>query len=112
MEHRTRSRAWRCAVALLLAAGLSSALAACGDGSDQATSLLRQTFAGKHRISSGEVAFALTVTPSGRGAQEGPISLSLVGPFENLGPGRLPASSFDIALTAMGRGASVTVIST
>jgi hypothetical protein len=111
MEHRTRNRPLRCAVALLLVAAISSAVAACG-GSDQATSLLRQTFAGKHRISSGEVALALTVSPSGLSTHKGPITLSLVGPFQNLGAGRLPASSFSIGLAAMGTGMSVTLTST
>jgi hypothetical protein len=112
MRHRTRNRPLRCAVGLLLAAALSSALAACGGGSDQATNLLRQTFAGKHRISSGDVALALTVSPSGPSTQKGPITLSLIGPFQNLGPGRLPASSFNIGLAAMGTGTSVTLTST
>lgn len=112
MEHRTRNRPLRCAVALLLVAALSSAVAACGGGSDQAASLLRQTFAGKHRVSSGEVALALTVSPSGPSTQRGPITLSLVGPFQSLGAGRLPASSFNIGLAAGGTGTSVTLIST
>jgi hypothetical protein len=38
--------------------------------------------------------------------------LSLVGPFENLGPGKLPASSFTIGLGAMGTNAALTIIST
>jgi hypothetical protein len=112
MEHRTRNRPLRCAVAFLLTAALSSAVAACGGASDQAASLLRQTFAGKHRITSGEVALALTVSPSGPGTQQGPITLSLVGPFQSLGTGRLPASSFNIGLAAGGKGTSVTLTST
>lgn len=112
MEHRTRNTPLRCAVAVLLVAAISSAVAGCGGGSDQATSLLRQTFGGKHRITSGDVALGLTVSPSGGAAHKGPITLSLVGPFQNLGPGRLPASAFSLGLAAMGTGASVTVIST
>lgn len=112
MEHRTRNRPLRCVAALLLVAAVSLGLAACAGSSNPATKLLSQTFAGRHRISSGDIALALTVSPSGASTMKGPITLSVVGPFQSLGAGRLPASSFDISLAAMGTAASATLIST
>lgn len=112
MEHRTRNTPLRCVVALLLVAAASVALAACGGGSNRAMTLLHQTFAGKHRISSGDLALALTLSPSGASAARGPITLSVAGPFQNLGTGRLPASAFEIALGTMGKAASLTLTST
>jgi hypothetical protein len=97
------------ALALVLA---SVALAACGGSMDNATTLLHQTFTGNHQITSGTLGFNLTVVPSGSSTLKGPISLSLSGPFQSLGKGRLPRSAFNISLGAMGGGASVTIIST
>lgn len=112
MEPRNRTRSLRCVLALLLPVAVSLLLAACGGSSDQALKLLRQTFAGRHRISSGKAALVVTVKPLGTSAVKGPITLRLGGPFENLGSGRLPASAFSISLAAMGTNATITIIST
>jgi len=112
MEHRTRNRPLRCVLAALLAAAISLVLASCGGGSNQAMELLGQTFAGKHHISSGDLALVLTVDPSGPSGLKGPLTLSVGGPFQNLGAGRLPASDFNISLAAMGTDASLALIST
>jgi hypothetical protein len=111
-KHRNGNTRLRRALAVLIAAAVSSGLVACGGGSDQATKLLRATFAGKHRINSGEVAVVLAVSPRGPSGLKGPIALGIVGPFQNLGPGRLPASVFNVSLDAMGRNAAVTLTST
>jgi hypothetical protein len=107
MQYRKRFVLW-----LVIAVAGSIALGACGGGGDQATKLLRQTFTGKHRITSGEVAAVLTLTPQGPSSLKGPIVLSLAGPFENLGAGKLPASAFTVGLDAMGTKAALTIIST
>jgi hypothetical protein len=97
---------------LVVAATLSIGLGACGGGGDQAAKLLRETFTGHHRVASGEVAALVTITPRGPSGLKGPLRLSLVGPFENLGPGKLPASAFTVGLAAMGTNAALTIIST
>lgn len=96
----------------LVAATLSIGLGACGGGSDQAAKLLHDTFTGHHRVSSGEVAAVLTITPRGTSGLKGPLRLSLVGPFENRGQGKLPASAFTIGLAAIGTNAALTIVST
>ena len=72
---------------VLLAVVASLALAACGSSnsssSGDAASLLKQTFTGPHKISSGELNLAVTVDPSGSSTLSGPIKLSFGGPFEN-----------------------------
>ncbi len=112
MEHRARTLRW--ALALLTAAVAALALAACGGGgsSGDAATLLHQTFSGTHKITSGDLNFNLTVNPSGSKTLTGPISLSLSGPFQSLGAGKLPQSAFDVGVTALGNGASVTITST
>lgn len=112
MEHRTRNRSPSCVAVLLLSLAVVVGLAGCGAGSNQATTLLTQTFAGKHRVTSGDLALALTVSPSQVTGSRGPITLAVEGPFQNRGAGRLPASAFDISLVADGTDASVTLIST
>src|SRR5205085_1139113 len=58
----------RRAFALLSPAFVAVAIAACGgSSSDQATSLLKQTFSGTHAINSGNVNVALILNPSGSG---------------------------------------------
>ncbi|HTX31211.1 MAG TPA: hypothetical protein VMD09_07485 [Solirubrobacteraceae bacterium] len=110
MPIRLRNRTLRC-VATLAVAGLG--LAACGGGSnDQATTLLHQTFTGNHRINSGIVGLSLAVTPSGSSALKGPISLSLGGPFQSLGSGKLPQSDFTLTLGTSGGNVSVGILST
>jgi hypothetical protein len=101
----------RRALAVLIAV-LTLGLTACGGGSNQATKLLRDTFAGRHRINSGSLAVALTVNPVGPSGLKGPLTVSIAGPFQNLGPGKLPASVFNVNLAAMGTDAAVTVTST
>jgi hypothetical protein len=92
------------------------ALAACGtsggSGSGDANTLLKQTFSGAHKVSSGSVTFALTVNPAGSRTLKGPISFSLGGPFQSLGSGKLPKSNFAITLSGMGKSGSVAVLST
>ena len=112
MDHRTRTLRW--ALALLTAAATALTLSACGGSSSsgEAASLLHQTFSGTHKITSGNLNFNLTVNPSGSKTLTGPISLSLSGPFQTLGTGKLPESAFNVAITALGNSASVTITST
>lgn len=97
----------------LIAIGLGSlALAACGGSSGDATTLLKQTFGGPHKVSSGKLNIVLTVNPSGSSTLKAPITLSFAGPFQSLGTGKLPQSNFNISLNSAGNGGSVGILST
>jgi hypothetical protein len=96
----------------LLALGLTVVLSACGSGSGQATTLLKQTFSGPHPVSSGELSVELGVDPSGSSTLKAPITVSLSGRFQSLGQGKLPASSFAIGISELGRTASLRIVST
>lgn len=90
------------------------AIAACGSGGSSSASarrLLQQTFGGHHTVNSGVLSFSLTLTPSGSGAST-PISLSLDGPFQSRGAGKLPESNFEIAIDALGHHGRLGLIST
>jgi hypothetical protein len=112
MHDRLRNRTLRSVATLVLLAAAGLGLAACGGGSNQATKLLSQTFTGQHRISSGNLGFRVTITPSGSSALKSPITLSLGGPFQSLGSGRLPKSNFSLGLATGGGGVSVALLST
>jgi hypothetical protein len=109
--NRRRRFTWGTFLALV-----SLALSACGTASSgssgDATKLLSQTFSGTHKVSSGNVSFALTVQPSGSSTIKGPISFSLGGPFQTRGTGKLPASDFTISLGGLGKSGSLAVLST
>jgi hypothetical protein len=99
------------AIGIALAAGLSAlALAACGGGAAgsgaatgaTASQLLKATFSGSHKLTSGNLNVELMVTPSGSSVLTTPITLSFGGPFEDLGPGRVGNSDFTLRVTALG----------
>jgi hypothetical protein len=90
----------------------SLAITGCGGGSGDAAKLLRETFARQHRISSGVLAVELTIDPAGASRLHGPITLSFGGPFQSLGPGRLPRSDFTLGLAGSGFGGSLGILST
>jgi hypothetical protein len=97
------------AVLALTACGSSSS---SGGSSSSAQSLLKQTFSSGHSVKSGVLGFALTVRPTGSSTLTTPITLSLGGPFQSRGSGKLPQSDFTISISALGRHGSVGVIST
>jgi hypothetical protein len=94
----------------------SLALVACGSSgsgsSGNATSLLTQTFSGTHTVSSGNLSFGLTITPSGSSSLTSPISLSFGGPFQSLGAGKLPKSNFAVTISAQGAKGTIGILST
>jgi hypothetical protein len=111
-----RMRGTRAAVMLLFAAIAVLALSACGtssgSASGNASSLLKQTFGGAHKVDSGNLTFNVTVDPSGSSTLKAPISLNFGGPFQSLGAGKLPQSNFSISLGTSGTGATVGILST
>lgn len=96
----------------MAAGAVCLAVAGCGGGSGNAVGLLKQTFCGNHRVDSGNLAAALTIDPSGSRTLTSPISLSLSGPFQSRGTGKLPESDLTIGLSALGNTLSAGVIST
>ena len=61
-------------------------LAGCGSSSSgDATGLVRQTFSGSHTVNSGNLSFAITISPSGSNTLTSPITISFGGPFQSLG---------------------------
>jgi hypothetical protein len=109
-------RGSRVVAAVLLAVLASAALAACGSSSSSssgdAATLLKQTFTGSHKISSGNLNIAVTVDPSGSTTLSGPIKLSFGGPFENSSAGKLPQSDFTVSISALGKSGSLGLLST
>jgi hypothetical protein len=93
-------------VACLVVAGCG------GSSSGNAVKLLRETFSGSHKVNSGTLNVALTLTPSGSRTLKNPISIAFGGPFESRGTGKLPASNFTVTLGASSSAASIGLIST
>ena len=114
MSHRPKSaRVARLALALLATAAACVLLSGCGSSSPgNARSLLRQTFSGAHRVNSGRLVFALSLQPAGSSTLTQPISLSLSGPFQSRGTGKLPASDFTVSISAEGHTGSLSILST
>jgi hypothetical protein len=110
------SRATSRVVVVLLALATAAMVAACGSssgsGSASAQQLLQDTFGGHHPVKSGVLTFGLTLTPSGSSTLNSPVSLTVHGPFQSRGPGKLPESNFTIALNALGRRGQMGLIST
>ena len=97
----------------LIVIGLASlALSACGGSSNDAATLLKQTFGGAHKVSSGRLNIVVTVNPSGSNTLKSPITLTFGGPFQSLGTGKLPQSNFNISLNSGGSGGAVGILST
>ena len=100
-------------VAVVAVAAVSVVLAGCGGGgSSDASTLLKQTFSGAHKVNSGQLTFSVAIQPSPSAPLKGPLALSFGGPFQSLGTGKLPQSNFALSLTALGRSISFGILST
>ena len=100
---------------LIVAMLTVAATAACGSsssGSANPNTLLKETFSGKHTVTSGDIDLTLTIDPSGSSLLNGPITLSFGGPFQSRGAGKLPESNFTVSASALGHNVAVGVIST
>jgi hypothetical protein len=103
---------WRLFPLLIAVGAACTALAACGGSSDDATTLLKQTFSGPHKVNSGKLAIVLRVDPTGSSTLKAPITLTFGGPFQSLGKGKLPQSNFDVSLSSAGNSGSIAILST
>ena len=104
--------------ALAVAVALTLALAGCGGTATgpgtgaAARTLLKQTFAGGHKVNSGILDFAIEIKLLGSRTFKQPISLTLGGPFQSRGKNQLPESNFAVSLTGEGHSGSLQIIST
>ena len=105
----TRLRPLAVLLSLLLA--LAVLVVACGGGSDDEASsstdvneLLTQTFTGSKEVKSGNLDLALKIAAQGGESQlDGPVSLSLAGPFQAQDDGQLPKFSLEAAFEGAGQ---------
>jgi hypothetical protein len=89
------------AVALLAALVLAFALSACGSSGPSGQTLVDDTFSSHTPIESAQIDLSLSFTPVGSGASPSKaLSLSLSGPFQNSGQGKLPRFALKVDLTA------------
>jgi hypothetical protein len=112
MCHLHNRPVWRLLLGLIAVAAGAFGLSACGGSSGDATTLLKQTFGGPHKVNSGKLNIVLTVDPSGSSTLKAPITLSFGGPFQSLGTGKLPQSNFNVSLSSGGSSGSIGILST
>lgn len=98
------------AVLAVLAAGLIAACGSSGSGKQATAStpvnqLLRDTFSGSKKVTSGKLSLALDVAvKGGTTTASGPVHMRLSGPFESQGDAKLP--KFAMAASLQGGGQS------
>ncbi len=108
------------AILLALLATLALGVAACGGGGGDAASedtdvdtLLSDTFSGKDKkIESGKLAVKLDVDAKGAEGVNGPITLSVGGPFQSQGAKKLPKFDIDFAFEGAGQSIKAGLTST
>jgi len=102
----------RAAVALLALASCACLLSACGGASGSADSLLSETFSGHTPIESGDVNLSFSLSATGQSAATKPLAVTLSGPFDSTGSGKLPRFDLQLQLTAAGHPLSAGATST
>lgn len=105
----------RRAVAVLLAALTALVLASCGS-SDQppssAQGILKDTFGPGKPVKSGKLDLQVSFDATGLSGVNGPVKLTLGGPFQSQGGATLPAFDFDLGVAAGGTNLSAGATST
>ena len=106
-------------ILLALVAALALAVGACGGGGDEASSdtdvntLLKDTFNGNKDVKSGKLNLALKVdSKGGTSSTQGPISVSISGPFQTQGKQKLPKFDIDFAFEGAGQSIKAGLTST
>jgi hypothetical protein len=102
----------RAAVALLALLSCACLLGACGGSSGGAESLLSDTFSGHTPIESGDVNLSFSLSAAGQSTTTKPLAVTLSGPFESTGTGKLPRFDLQLQLTAAGHPLSAGATST
>jgi uncharacterized membrane protein YgcG len=106
---------------LALVALLSMAfVTGCGGGSSgksasastDVNQLLKDTFSGGKTINSGKLNLALRIDAQGTSSSNGPISVSLTGPFQSQGKGKLPKLDIEAKVEGAGQNITAGLVST
>jgi hypothetical protein len=107
------------AILLALLAALALAVAACGGGGGEEASedtdvdtLLSDTFKGNKDVKSGKLDLKLDVDAKGAEGANGPIKLSIAGPFQSEGAKKLPKFKIDFAFEGAGQSIKAGLTST
>jgi hypothetical protein len=95
------------------------AVTGCGSSSTNTSSstpnaqtLLRETFSGKHPVTSGEIELAVKLVPTGSSVLTAPITIAFGGPFQSAAKGKLPQSDFTVTASAQGHNGKLSIVST
>src|SRR3954451_7625111 len=105
-SNTSMARRFRFAAVLALIVAAATGLAACGDSEPDAASLLKDAFGADHSVKSGDLAVKILLDAKGLKNIKGPVGLTLDGPFESQGKGKVP--KVDLALKISGSGANFT----
>lgn len=109
MHYRTGRRL---CLGVLVIGACCVGVSACGGSSGNASTLLKQTFSGPHKVSSGKLNIVLTVDPAGSTTLKNPITFTFAGPFQSLGTGKIPQSNFNVSLSSGSSAGAVGILST
>jgi hypothetical protein len=106
-------------ILLALVAALALAVGACGSSGDEASSdtdvntLLTDTFKGNKDVKSGKLNLALKVdAKGGTSSTQGPLNISVSGPFQSEGKQKLPKFDIDFAFEGAGQSIKAGLTST
>ena len=106
------------AILLALLAALALAVGACGGDGNEASedtdvnTLLSDTFKGNKDVKSGKLDLKLNIDAKGAEGVNGPITMSVSGPFQSQGEKRLPKFDIDFAFEGAGQSIKAGLTST
>ncbi len=87
-------------------------LTACGGETVNVGAVLNDAFHPAQRVRSGVLALSFGLSGSGSTGPLQPLALTVAGPFQSLGNGRIPRFALSLSNSAQGRTATITTIST
>jgi hypothetical protein len=99
---------------------LALGVVACGGGggsskassSTDVNSLLKDTFSGNKKVKSGQLDLSLNINAKNTQGLSGPVTLSIKGPFQSEGKGKLPKFKIDFAFAGAGQNIKAGLTST